>query len=363
MAEEPELWLPGSFTKNFSWGPRENGLKQLHESIRVGFDGQFEDVPRDLFRARVASLGRPDFIPINFFLFNEVRDGKSWLVADELVFQALNFLPGKRFDKLALFAFLFSYSGSWVGARRGQRRPALWAQSYVLDKVAGNGWNTSEVGADQIQWYIDHDPRYQAEGSRKVATNLNWLFQNGRLAEFRTSKVERWWVDALFLALDRLTDDARTSGSKVAEGNLQRHLAQSRFFSISGARSSEKDMAARHLVSLYTICGGRQRFDDAQVRALTELKLPDVAWLAANDSRPVGAIHPSNPAILKSIPRACAMLARYLGFDEIPYDELENFDVERFVREHTARALARLRETGVRPTMTADQLQKITRGE
>lgn len=363
MTDEPELWLPGSFTKNYSWGPKENGLRHLHEAIRVGFDGNFEDVRRDLFRARIAGLGRPDFIPINFFLFNEVRGGDNWLVADELVFQALNFPAGKRFDKLALFAFLFSYAGSWTGARRGQRRPALWAQNYVIDKVAGRNWSTSEVTANDIQWFLDHDPRYQAEGSRKVATNLNWLLQNGRLSEFHASKVERWWVDALFLALDRLTDDAKVSGTPITEGGLQRYLAQSRFFAISGARSIEKDMAAKHLIALYSVCGGRNRFDDARTRELTELKWPDYQWLAANDVRPVGAVHPSNPAVLKSIPRACAMLARYVGFEEIPFDELENFDVAKFVKDHTNRALARLQQSGVKPTMTADQLQKLTRGD
>ena len=69
IASEIREWRPGSFTKNFSWG-KERGLRELHQVIRVGFDGKMTDVPRALFRRRVQRSGRPDFIPLNFFLFN-----------------------------------------------------------------------------------------------------------------------------------------------------------------------------------------------------------------------------------------------------------------------------------------------------
>jgi hypothetical protein len=82
-----------------------------------------------LFRERIHHSGRPDLIPINFFLFNKVVDGESVLVADELAFQAINWEHSPRFDKLALFAFNLSLAGRWVGARRGQRRPAMWANA------------------------------------------------------------------------------------------------------------------------------------------------------------------------------------------------------------------------------------------
>src|SRR3954465_5927488 len=96
-------WRPGSFTKNYSWGPLSDGLRRLYESIRVGFDGILEPVARTEFRRRIAPLGRPDYIPLNFFLFNEVRNGVSYVAVDELVFQALTFRHGSQFDKLALF--------------------------------------------------------------------------------------------------------------------------------------------------------------------------------------------------------------------------------------------------------------------
>ena len=46
MAAGEQDWKPGSFTKNFSWGPPANGLLELYESIRIGFDNQMEDVPQ-----------------------------------------------------------------------------------------------------------------------------------------------------------------------------------------------------------------------------------------------------------------------------------------------------------------------------
>ena len=85
MAEETEIWRPGSFTKNFSWGSPSAGLSELHELIELGFDGKMEDVPREVFRQRVRPLGRPEYIPINFFLFNRQERGTDYLVADELV--------------------------------------------------------------------------------------------------------------------------------------------------------------------------------------------------------------------------------------------------------------------------------------
>jgi hypothetical protein len=84
-----EEWRPGSFTKNFSWGATGDGLRQLHEIIRLGFKDEMSDVPRALFRERVSQSGRPDYIPINFFLFNKIIGGEDHIIADELVYQAL----------------------------------------------------------------------------------------------------------------------------------------------------------------------------------------------------------------------------------------------------------------------------------
>lgn len=364
MADNLEEWRPGSFTKNFSWGDRAAGLRQLHESIRRGFGGAVEDVPRDEFRARIGNTGRPNYIPLNFFLFNKIVDGVDTLVADELVFQAITGDHSPRFDKLALFAFNFSYVGKWKGAKPYQRRPALWSYHYIKDRVDRElHWATQSVNADDIETFLSSHKEYTGRTTRKVSTNLSYLYSIGRLSEFAERRVERWWVDALFLALDRLIEDRKSNGVNTPESLYSSLLDRSGFSPISGRSGVEKQLATKHLVTLYIACGARERFSDELVRARTTLKLPDVEWLLANDKRPLGAVHPTNARIIKSIPRACAMLARYVGFDVIDADELANFNAEEFVRRHTRQALTKLREKNVKPTMSAEQLMRVTRGE
>jgi len=364
MAEEAEIWKPGSFTKNFSWGDPATGLLELYQMIRLGFDGQMQDVPRREFRRRVRPMGRPDYIPINFFLFNKTVRGVDYLCADELVFQALNWEHSKRFDMLALFSFNLSFAGRWTGARPEQRRPALWANAYVRERLARTlHWNTRAVSANDIQMFVDADPRYGAETTRKLATNLNYLFIGGRLSDFPTSRVERWWVDCLFLALDRIVENRLLDNELTSPSQYASLLSRYGFLELTGKTTLEKELAIRHLVTLYDACGGRQRFSEDAVRDRTGILLPDVEFFAANDPRPRGAVHLTNPRVLKSIPPACAMLAKYAGFEILTPDELEEFDLEEFVKRRTQDALAQLKKNGIRPTMTAEELMKWTRGE
>lgn len=362
---ETAEWRPGSFTKNFSWGPPNAGLAQLHESIRIGFDGKLEDVSREAFRKRVRHLQRPEYIPINFFLFNKVVQGKSMLVADELVFQSVAVDHSSHFDKLALFAFNLSYSGVWNGATPHQRRPALWAFHYVRDRVASQlQWQAQAITADDIERFVQSDPRYVAEGSRKLATNLNYLYQIGRIGEYSTPRIERWWVDALFLTLDRLIEDRSLDGSVTPKSLLTSLLLQSGFEQLSGPANLAKGLAIRHLITLYDECGGRNRFSYEDVRDRTLVRLHDVELDFPNDPDcpPQGAVHPTNPQILKSIPRVCAMLAKYAaGFEIIDAEDLVTFEPEEFIKRRTRRALAHLRERNIAPTMSAEDLMRITR--
>lgn len=362
MDVETAQWRPGSFTKNFSWGSTDDGLRQLHEIIRVGFNNTPEDVRRSVFRNRVAKTGRPDYIPINFFLFNRIINGVDYLIADELVYQAITADHSTRFDKLALHAFNLSYVGIWKGADDFQRYPALWAYHYIKKRVAQDfKWDVSKISADDIESFVSQDRRYAAKTARKLATNLNYLYRVGRLADFADGRVDRWWVDALFLTLDRLVEDRQIDGEHTSDDQYRSLLVQSGFQNIAGHPSLEKEMAIGHIVRLYAECGGRQRFSDEYVKERSVLRIPDLQWFAANDPRPQGAVHPTNPRILKSIPRACAFLAKYAGFSVIDADEMAQFDPLEFIREHTARALAELEQSGIEPTMTAEELMKITR--
>lgn len=369
MAEETEIWKPGSFTKNFSWGRPSAGLSELHEIIRLGFNSEMKDVKREDFRARVRQTGRPDYIPINFFLFNKTILGVDHLCADELVFQALNWGHTPRFDKLALFAFELSLAGRWAGAKKGQRRPALWANAYVRERVAGLlNWDTKKVDANDIEDFVRGDPRYQAVTTRKLATNLNYLFIGGRLREMNSPRIERWWVDCLFLALDRIIEERLLDRESTRPSQYASLLEDYGFDELTGKTTLEKKLAIKHLVTLYDACGGRQRFSEELARERTKTLIPDVQSFVKNDPRPRGAIHRTNPRVLKSIPPACAMLAKYAGFDDLSPDDLEEFDLEDFdlqdyVKRRTQAALDKLKAQNIEPSMTADELMKLMRGE
>jgi hypothetical protein len=362
MASDSDEWQPGSFTKNFSWGSAR-GLRQLYDCIRIGFGDRLEDVPRETFRRRIRNH-YSFYIPANFFLFNRLVRGKDHLIADELVFQALTAKHTQRFDKLALFAFNFSYAGQFKGASPGQRRPALWAHWYVRDRLAEQlNWNFKKVNSDDIERYLLNDPRYRGETARKVATNLNHLYKIGHLDDVASEKVERWWVDAVFLAMDRLIEDRLIEGTPTNEGQYASLLDEAGFMGITGRHGLEKDLAVNHVLRLYTACGARTRFSEEAVRERTELKLIDVErWINPNDTDPRGAVHPTNPRILKSIPAACAMLAHYAGFEIISSMEMEDFDPAAFVRERTRAALIRLKAEGIEPTMSAEEVLRMTRG-
>lgn len=362
MADQTEIWKPGSFTKNFSWGDASSGLVELYEIIRLGFNGVMEDVPRAVFRERIENAGRPVYIPMNFFLFNKTADGVDHLCADELVFQALNWPHGQRFDRLALFAFNLSLAGRWKRARKEQRRPALWANAYVRERVARDfSWDATRVNAKDIERFVGGDRRYQAKTSEKLGTNLNYMFVAGRLADFPSKKVERWWVDCLFLALDRITEDRLLDGKQTQPQQYASLLNRYGFLELTGKASLEKELAVQHLATLYSACGGLNRFSEEATRERIEVLLPQLVFFAVNDPRPRGAVHLTNPRILKSIPAACAMLAKYAGFEDLSPDELEEFDLEEFVKRRTYEALANLKDRNIKPTMTAEEIMKLTR--
>lgn len=364
MSEVGDVWAPGSFTKNFAWGRDAAGLVQLHTVIRQGFADRIEDVPRKLFRERIPEIGDRVLVALNFFLFNRTIDGEDMVLADELVFQAISWNHNRAFDRVALFAFLFSRAGKWRGARPEQRRPAMWANAYVLENVSkALRWDLDRINSENIRNFIQDNPRYRAKTIGKLASNLNYLLHIGRIQDFGEQRVSRWWVDCLFLALDRLTEDAAIDGRKIDRSGYQRLLLSSDFTDLTGGRTIEKDLAIKHLSRLYGALGGRDRLSDEAVVQRTRDEIPDAYPANLNDPRPRGAVHLTNPKILKSIPPLCAALARHAGFDVISPDDMEELQIEEFVRLRTDAALAILRDKGIRPTMSLEELLSITRGE
>jgi hypothetical protein len=355
------VWRPGSFTKNFSWGTND-GLKALYDHIRVGFDNQIVDVPRELYRKRVKSINRPDFIPLNFFLFNQKKGGVDHIIVDELVFQALSSDHSALFDKLALFAFNFSHAGTWSKAAEYQRFPSLWATHYIVDRLAGqNHWQAQTVNASDIGSFLSNSPSYKAETSGKVSTNLNFLYNLGKLSEFSNKRIERWWVDCLFLALDRIIADRAIDGLGTEPESLPSYLLKSHFLPLTGPTTTEKTFAMAHLMSLYNVCRGRERFSDEAIADRIQVTVPEYFGSLQNDPSPIGAVHPTNPRILKSIPRLCGALAESIGFKVINSIQLESFDADQFIKQQLKDAKNALAGSGIKPTMTAEELHRLTR--
>jgi len=55
--------------------------------------------------------------------------------------------------------------------------------------------------------------------------------------------------------------------------------------------------------------------------------------------------------------------AKYAGFEDLSPDDLEEFDLEDFVKRRTQAALEKLKAENIEPNMTADELMKLMRGE
>lgn len=353
-------WSPGSFTKNFSWGAKGRGLVALHEHIRVGFADQLEPVSRAMYKDRTAHLGRPSYIATNFFLYNS----RDYLLPDELVFQAVANPYNADFDKLAIFALNLSLAGHWRGARDGQSWPSLWAHYYATEVLSGvYGWDISKISADDIQKFLDRSPRYKALGSKKLSTNLNYMYHAADLAGMQSEQIDKWWVNAYFLALDRISEEVPRSRGELEPDEYDYALESHNFRRISGRWSFEKEIAQGYLAILYAACGGRRRLSSKDVEALTHLTIPDVSWVLAEPNEAAAAFHPTNVRTWKTIPTVCAQLAKHAGFEVVPPAEIGRFDAEAFIRSRTKDAIRRIAEFQIKPLMTADELDDITGGE
>ena len=354
MLDHTENWHPGSFTKNFGWGRDGSGLAELHRAIRIGFDGENTDVSRTCFRERLEAEKINFFIPANFFLFNYSSEAEDWIAFDELVFQAVSFDHSAHFDRLALFAFNVSLVGSWRGARQYQRRPALWSNRYIVERLAGvHEWNVSKVSADDIQSFLDGDVRYNAKTSRKLSANLNFLYQIGGLRSSVADTIERWWMNASFLAADRL---CRLQYARhLTVSSISEALDKFDFASLAGGKNIEKSYALGRLLEMYVSVGGPTRFERS-VEAINSGK--------TNDPRPYGLVDKKLPRAPKPLPAGVQNKIKWLdlSYELLTYDELKTFDVDMFVREASVRAFANIRDHGIKPTMSSSELMSLMRG-
>lgn len=101
-----------------------------------------------------------------------------------------------------------------------------------------------------------------------------------------TPRIERWWVDCLFLALDRIIEDRLLDRKPTSPSQYASLLDNYGFMELTGKPTLEKRLAIKHLVALYDACGGRQRFSEEATRERTTTLIPDVRHFL-NDPGPV----------------------------------------------------------------------------
>lgn len=353
MVDDTKEWHPGSFTKNFGWGHEQHGLSALHRAIRAGFEDDRHDVPRRVFRRRLEAKGLNFFIPANFFLYNFTDGSTDRIAFDELVFQAINFEHSLDFDRLALLAFNLSLVGTWQGARPWQRRPALWSNRYIVEQLGGvHNWNTSKVNAGDIENFFIRDPRYQARTTRKLSTNLAYLYRLGGLEQVVANRIERWWMNAAFLAADRFVRLSLVPEPPVS--SLRDAFDALEFLELTGGPTIEKHYALKRITQMFVSVGGPQRFARSAA-ALASGK--------TNDPRPFGLVDKKLPRAPKSLPPGVDEDFDLLdsSFGHIDYDELARFEPDAYVRESSLRALKRIRDLGIVPTMKSDDLMTLLR--
>ena len=354
MPDLDEAWRPGSFTKNFGWGPETGGLSRLHRAIRICFGDGPKKVPRSVCQQKLKAEKINHYIVLNFFLYNSIQDGEDFILPDELIFQALNFDHGKDFDKIALFAFNLSIVGRWKGAHEYQSRPALWSNRYVVERLGGlHHWDVSKISSDDIDRFLISDNRYTGQTTRKLSTNLNYLYEVGGLSEMVGSSIDRWWMNAAFLAADRFCMSGISR--RLSVESLLEAFTEFEFFTLTGGESRERAYALTRALEMYVSIGGPERFEIADQA---------IASGEVNDDRPIGLVDKMLPRAVKTIPAGVLnpLIWENKSYESLDFDELSAFKVDDYVRKFTLEGIKRISERGHAPKTSARELMDIMRG-
>lgn len=240
---------PGSFSKNAGWASHGDGLRLLFDIVNATFDGD----PEFVQRAHAINIIRNNFhtsseLILNFFLFNAIKNGESYIISDQLVQRALYNEHNKDFDLLAISAFNFSRAGVWRGARPFQRYPAPWARNFVVDRLfSGSKWIGGRVNSGEIEEYLKRNMIYGADSPRKYATNLNFLYNRAGLPAISDGTNEVWWHDALYLFLQRANLDGSIARNSETEAIL-RFLLSEDFFALTGCDPAIGAIAAKNII-------------------------------------------------------------------------------------------------------------------
>lgn len=338
-------WKIGSFTKNFRWGEYPDSLQQLHKAINIGFEGSLKPVARTEFRRRLSKRNLIDYIPANFFVFNQIIDGNSYVAVDELIYQALSFPHGRQFDRLATFTLLLSEVGRWQGADPEQAQPSDWARFFVIDHLSNlEQWRRKDYSADKIEKYLQERRNFEGN-TRKLSTNLSYFFNAGDLGGFADDQQNEWLPNSIFLALDRYYLIERPQ--EVSLGWCIDALRRNDIVDLIGPETDVKVFALEATARLFSSSQGLERFVEREV----------------NSRSHIIAILSRDPALFKKLPSICARWLSKRLFVELALDEQEfasilatNFD------QQLKDAVARAHNTLPRPTMTGDDIIALFRG-
>lgn len=246
---------PGSFSKNFAW--HGTGMKKLHEAIRSGFSQKLVPVSRGKWRtASGINDTSLELIPINFFLFN--KDGK--LSVDELVLQAVNHDHSRRFDHLALFAFHLNRVG--IPPRKGDPRPAMWANEFVREVLWDSGaWKVEKLTKNTLDKVMGKKLNAKKKVITKCRSNYRHFYELCKYIPSTLSlvntRVEDWIASALFLTWDRHI----LAGGSQSRADLLKVIEDDEIYKLLGTPEAETIEHASELVKLYLDAGGLGRLD------------------------------------------------------------------------------------------------------
>lgn len=262
---------PGSFTKNFAW--HGQGMRLLHDGIKIGFNGKISDVERDNFRATVSAFippATPAFddaqflLAANFFLHNVIRNNKNVIPVDELVRLSVAEPYTPLFDRVALFGFNLSLGGQRRGVN-GVADPAPWAREFVKQAMWQNGrWQRAALDEAAMDAFLATRISGVAAAKTKVRTNYRHLYV---LAKYLpaphvtiNSGANAWMVSAMFLAWDRR---ALAAGGHTGPVNASALVAGSdteEDWKLLGITREEFMEVAPGVASQYATAGGVTRF-------------------------------------------------------------------------------------------------------
>ncbi len=200
-----DVFLPGSFTKNFSWN---TSFVRLHGAIANGFSTGAVPVSREKWRSLSKIVDRDrQLIPMNFFLFSALGKNDDFLLVDQLVDAAAD--PySDQFAQLALFSFHLAQSGHWHHSKRSDGRVAGWANNFIRDRVWTRGeWDSHAFSERVLFDFVSSSIVGEDVTKRKVFTNYRYMLQSAGVLNgnrlLPCNLRQRWFVDAVQLFWDR----------------------------------------------------------------------------------------------------------------------------------------------------------------